>query len=165
MRTGCDARPRRSRHHCHVTIVKNTPGLSWRHAGPPRRMSHTWRAAAEEVVTPQLTGGVQVAEVLSRYPSNYKQSGVIPVLDLAQQQNAGFLSLAAMNRVANILEMAPIRVYEVSYPPLPPLHTRAHTRASTRPRLLGTRTSVYELVHACLDIIMLPVTAGAAFVR
>lgn len=103
--------------------------------------------------------------MLSRYPSNYKQSGVIPVLDLAQQQNAGFLSLAAMNRVANILEMAPIRVYEVSHPPLPPSHTRAHTRASTRPRLLGTRTSVYELVHACLDRIMLPVTAGAAFVR
>lgn len=54
-----------------------------------------------------------MAEVLSRYPSNYKQSGVIPVLDLAQQQNQGWLSLAAMNRVANILEMAPIRVYEV----------------------------------------------------
>lgn len=66
--------------------------------------------------------------MLSRYPSNYKQSGVIPVLDLAQQQNAGFLSLAAMNRVANILEMAPIRVYEVSHPPLPPSHTRPHTR-------------------------------------
>ena len=55
----------------------------------------------------------QVAEVLSRYPTNYKQSAVIPVLDLAQQQNEGWLSLAAMNRVANILDMAPIRVYEV----------------------------------------------------
>jgi NADH dehydrogenase (ubiquinone) flavoprotein 2 len=55
----------------------------------------------------------QVAEILSRYPTNYKQSGVIPVLDIAQQQNNGWLSLAALNRVANILEMAPIRVYEV----------------------------------------------------
>ena len=62
-------------------------------------------------------GRVQVAEILSRYPTNYKQSGVIPVLDLAQQQNGGWLSLAAMNRVANILEMAPIRVYEVSNTP------------------------------------------------
>lgn len=51
---------------------------------------------------------------MSRYPTNYKQSAVIPVLDLAQQQNGGWLSLAAMNRVANILDMAPIRVYEVS---------------------------------------------------
>lgn len=56
----------------------------------------------------------RVAEILSRYPTNYKQSGVIPVLDIAQQQNNGWLSLAALNRVANILEMAPIRVYEVA---------------------------------------------------
>jgi Thioredoxin-like [2Fe-2S] ferredoxin len=55
----------------------------------------------------------QVAEIMSRYPTNYKQSAVIPVLDLAQQQNGGWLSLAAMNRVANVLDMAPIRVYEV----------------------------------------------------
>ena len=44
----------------------------------------------------------QVAEVVSRYPSNYKQSAVIPLLDLAQQQNEGWLSLAAMNRVAEV---------------------------------------------------------------
>lgn len=55
----------------------------------------------------------QVADIMSRYPTNYKQSAVIPVLDLAQQQNGGWLSLAAMNRVANVLDMAPIRVYEV----------------------------------------------------
>ncbi len=46
--------------------------------------------------------GRQVAEVVSRYPSNYKQSAVIPLLDLAQQQNEGWLSLAAMNRVAEV---------------------------------------------------------------
>ena len=45
---------------------------------------------------------LQVAEVVSRYPSNYKQSAVIPLLDLAQQQNEGWLSLAAMNRVAEV---------------------------------------------------------------
>ena len=39
---------------------------------------------------------------MSRYPSNYKQSAVIPLLDLAQQQNEGWLSLAAMNRVADV---------------------------------------------------------------
>ena len=55
----------------------------------------------------------QVADIMSRYPTNYKQSAVIPVLDLAQQQNGGWLSLASMNRVANVLDMAPIRVYEV----------------------------------------------------
>lgn len=58
---------------------------------------------------------VQVAEILSRYPSNYKASAVIPLLDLAQQQNSGWLSLAAMNRVAKVLDMAEIRVYEVGW--------------------------------------------------
>lgn len=38
---------------------------------------------------------------------------MIPVLDLAQQQNAGWLSLAALNSVAKLLDMAEIRVYEV----------------------------------------------------
>lgn len=56
----------------------------------------------------------KIAELLSRYPSNYKQSAVIPMLDLAQQQNGGYLSLAAMNRVAQVLDMAEIRVYEVA---------------------------------------------------
>jgi hypothetical protein len=51
--------------------------------------------------------------VLSRYPANYKASALIPLLDLAQQQNDGWLSLAAMNRVAKVLDMPEIRVYEV----------------------------------------------------
>lgn len=55
-----------------------------------------------------------MAELLAKYPTNYKQSAVIPMLDLAQQQNGGYLSLAAMNRVAKILDMAEIRVYEVA---------------------------------------------------
>jgi len=56
----------------------------------------------------------RVHELIARYPPNYKQSAVIPVLDLAQQQNGGWLTLAAMNRVAKILEMPEIRVYEVA---------------------------------------------------
>jgi NADH dehydrogenase (ubiquinone) flavoprotein 2 len=55
-----------------------------------------------------------VDEILSRYPTNWKQSAIIPILDLAQQQNDGWLSLAAMNRVAKVLDMAEIRVYEVA---------------------------------------------------
>lgn len=36
------------------------------------------------------------------------------MLDLAQQQNDGWLSLAAMRRVAKVLDMAEIRVFEVA---------------------------------------------------
>ena len=51
---------------------------------------------------------LQVAEVLSAFPvSNYKQSACIPLLDLAQQQNGGWLNLAAMNRVAAVMDVAP----------------------------------------------------------
>ncbi|KAJ8513039.1 hypothetical protein OPV22_003473 [Ensete ventricosum] len=53
-------------------------------------------------------------EILSHYPSNYKQSAVIPLLDLAQQQHGGWLPVSAMNAVAKIIEVAPIRVYEVA---------------------------------------------------
>jgi NADH dehydrogenase (ubiquinone) flavoprotein 2 len=56
----------------------------------------------------------RVKEILSHYPDNYKASAMIPLLDLAQQQNGGWLSLAAMNRVAKILEVPEIRVYEVA---------------------------------------------------
>ncbi|KAH7445760.1 hypothetical protein KP509_01G023000 [Ceratopteris richardii] len=53
-------------------------------------------------------------EIMSHYPANYKQSAVIPLLDLAQQQHGGWLTISAMNKVAEILGMAPIRVYEVA---------------------------------------------------
>lgn len=38
---------------------------------------------------------------------------MIPLLDLAQRQH-GFTSLAAMNYVAKLLEVPPMRVYEVA---------------------------------------------------
>lgn len=58
--------------------------------------------------------------MLARFPTNYKQSACIPLLDLAQQQNNGWLSLNAMNKVAQIIEVPPIRVYEVSIVALSP---------------------------------------------
>ncbi|CAH9074571.1 unnamed protein product [Cuscuta epithymum] len=56
----------------------------------------------------------KVKEILTHYPSNYKQSAVIPLLDLAQQQHGGWLPVSAMNAVAKVIGVAPIRVYEVA---------------------------------------------------
>ena len=56
---------------------------------------------------------VRINAIIARYPPNYKASAVIPVLDLVQQMNGGWLSLTAMNKVAAVLEMQEIRVYEV----------------------------------------------------
>ena len=56
----------------------------------------------------------KVEAILSRYPKDFKKSAVIPLLDLAQRQNENFLTLSAMNKVAQICEMPPMLVYEVA---------------------------------------------------
>jgi len=54
-----------------------------------------------------------IQEILSRYPSQYKKAAVMPLLDLGQRQH-GFTSISVMNEVARLLEMPPMRVYEVA---------------------------------------------------
>lgn len=56
----------------------------------------------------------KVDEILSRYPTNYKQSAVMPLLWLAQKQNNNWVPVAAMNKIAEIVDVAPIRVYETA---------------------------------------------------
>jgi NADH dehydrogenase (ubiquinone) flavoprotein 2 len=56
----------------------------------------------------------RVEMILAKYPSNYKQSGIIPLLDLAQRQSGGWLPVAAMLKVAQICGVADARVYEVA---------------------------------------------------
>ena len=52
-------------------------------------------------------------ELIAQYPKGRQASAVIGLLDLAQRQQ-GWLPRAAMNEVARLLEMAPIRVYEIA---------------------------------------------------
>ncbi len=52
--------------------------------------------------------------IIRRYPDGRQASAVMPLLDLAQRQSGGWLPRAAMEQVAGILDMAPIRVYEVA---------------------------------------------------
>lgn len=56
----------------------------------------------------------KVKDIVSRFPSNYKQSAVIPLLWLAQEQGDNWLPLSAMNKVAELLDVPPIRVYETA---------------------------------------------------
>ena len=44
---------------------------------------------------------------------SFLQSGIIPLLDLAQRQCNNFLPLSAMNKVADVCGVPPVRVYEV----------------------------------------------------
>ena len=67
----------------------------------------------------------KVDEAISLYPKGKQQSAVMPLLDLAQRQVAeegakanpvygGWIPRAAMDHIAELLDMAPIKVYEVA---------------------------------------------------
>ena len=56
----------------------------------------------------------KISKILKKYPSNKIQSAVIPLLDLAQRQNKGWLSKNSMEKVAETLSMSYIRVLEVA---------------------------------------------------
>ncbi len=51
---------------------------------------------------------------MARYPEGRQASAVIALLYIAQAQNGGWVSPAAIEHVAEVLDMAPIRVHEVS---------------------------------------------------
>lgn len=52
--------------------------------------------------------------IIAKYPEGRQASACMPLLDLAQRQHDGWLPRAAMDHVAEILDMPPIRVYEVA---------------------------------------------------
>jgi len=61
--------------------------------------------------TPEMLAKAE--HIIARYPAGRQRSAVLPVLDLAQRQE-GWLSRAAMDYVAHLLALPPIRVYEVA---------------------------------------------------
>lgn len=52
-------------------------------------------------------------EIIAKYPPQYKKGACMPLLDLGQRQ-LGFTSISVMNYVAKLLDMPPMRVYEVA---------------------------------------------------
>jgi NADH-quinone oxidoreductase E subunit len=56
----------------------------------------------------------EAQKIIAKYPAGRQQSAVMPLLMMAQKQNDNWLPKIAMDYVASILGMAPIRVYEVA---------------------------------------------------
>ena len=56
----------------------------------------------------------KASDIIKKYPESRQQSAVIPLLDLAQRQNSGWLSKTAIEKVAENLSMSYIRVLEVA---------------------------------------------------
>ncbi|XP_065837847.1 NADH dehydrogenase [ubiquinone] flavoprotein 2, mitochondrial-like [Oscarella lobularis] len=55
----------------------------------------------------------RLENIIGNYPEGHQAAAVIPALDLAQRQH-GWLPLTAMHKVADILGMSRMRVYEVA---------------------------------------------------
>jgi NADH dehydrogenase (ubiquinone) flavoprotein 2 len=55
----------------------------------------------------------RVEAILAIYPEGHKRAAMIPLLDLAQRQY-GWLPISAMHKVAEILNLPRMRVYEVA---------------------------------------------------
>lgn len=52
--------------------------------------------------------------IIGRYPEGREASAIMPLFDLAQRQNAGWLPTAAMNYVAEMIGVSRMRAYEVA---------------------------------------------------
>jgi NADH-quinone oxidoreductase subunit E len=52
--------------------------------------------------------------IVARYPQGRQHSAIIPLFDIAQRQNGGWLSREAIEYVAKLVAMAPMRALEVA---------------------------------------------------
>lgn len=56
----------------------------------------------------------RINELISHYPEDKKKSALLPVLHVVQDAHDNWLSVELMDKVAEILEILPIEVYEVA---------------------------------------------------
>ncbi len=56
----------------------------------------------------------EAKKIITKYPAGRQASAVMPLLALAQKQHNNWLPKVAMDVVADMLDMAPMRVYEVA---------------------------------------------------
>lgn len=57
---------------------------------------------------------LQADKFVAKYPQGRQASAVLPLLDLVQRQHGGWVTTEMVTAIAEYLEMAPIRVYEVA---------------------------------------------------
>src|ERR1041385_6320874 len=53
-------------------------------------------------------------KIMDRYPTGKHKSAVVPILHIAHEEFDGWLSVPAMDCVAEVLKIQPIEVYEVA---------------------------------------------------
>ena len=75
-------------------------------------MTAALKLSASFTFTPENAERAQ--KIVAKYPVGRQASAVIPLLDIAQRQGGNWLPQAALDYVADYLEMPRIRVYEVA---------------------------------------------------
>jgi len=53
-------------------------------------------------------------DIIEKYPEGKQKSAMLPLLDIAQRQNGGWLSVPVMEHVADLINEPYMRVYEVA---------------------------------------------------
>ena len=79
-------------------------------------MSIDNRIAADQPKTFKFTAEneKEIRRIIAKYPKGRQASAVMPLLDLAQRQHDNWIPIAAIEAIANRLEIAKIRVLEVA---------------------------------------------------
>jgi NADH-quinone oxidoreductase subunit E len=80
--------------------------MTRRAIAPPEQQPAEFAFAAENLALAR--------QHIAKYPAGHQQSAVMPLLDLAQRQNNGWLPQAAVRHVAEMLHMPVIRAWEVA---------------------------------------------------
>lgn len=92
--------------------------------------------------------------ILKKYPAARKQSAVLPLLHMAQEQHGGWLPKTILDFIAGYLEMPKIRVYEVAsfydmYNTEPTGRIQVRVCTTTPCWLCGSD----DVVRACKDVL------------
>ena len=109
----------------------------------------------------------EAKKIIARYPEGRQASAVMPLLDIAQRQHDNWLPRAAMDHVAELLEMPRIRVYEVAsfytMYNLAPVGKYFLQVCTTTPCWLRKSGDIVDAVKAHLGIGMGETTADGLF--
>ena len=109
----------------------------------------------------------KVHEIVARYPQGKQKSALIPLLHMAQDENAGWLSVEAMDYVATLLSLKPIEVYEVatfySMYNLKPVGKYLFEVCQTGPCMLNGSDTIIEYIKSKLNIGAGETTADGMF--
>lgn len=109
----------------------------------------------------------KVQEIIARYPEGKQKSALLPILHLAQEENNGWLSVEAMDYVAELLQLKSIEVYEVatfySMYNLKPVGKYVFEVCQTGPCMLNGSDQIISYIKEKLGIAVGETTADGMF--